>query len=164
VKGILFFSSYQRVIAAREVFTRAQQIYIRAHESCRPLLGSLLFLKGKKKRQFSEKKEFFFTCGRSQFSHHRPQLVRLSFMKRENDLDFFFLFWWQLKGKQQRHKADWIHQMMNATFSLDSLLDWVGNFAFRWVAQTPFVFFTYQILFFGFFIYVGKNRIEQVLT
>jgi hypothetical protein len=73
------------VIAAREVFTRARQIYIRPHESCRPLLGSLLFLKEKKKAIFRGKTNFSYVRPFSfPIIGHSSSGSRL-FMKREND-------------------------------------------------------------------------------
>lgn len=71
---------------------------------------------------------------------------------------FFFYFGGNQKANNKRHTADWIYQMMNATLSLYSLLDRVGNFAFRWVAQTPFVFVFSLIkyYFLGFYLR-GKN-------
>lgn len=155
VKGNLFFFLPTRDCSAWGFYASTADIYPPARKLS-AIVGLAVISQRKKKGNFQGKNEFFL-CAAVQFSHHRPQLVRLSFIyEKRKWLRLFFYFGGNPKANNERHTADWIYQMMNATLSLDSLLDRVGNFAFRWVAQTPFVFFTYQILFLGFYLR-GKN-------
>lgn len=104
-----------------------------------------------------KRKTNFLSCGRSVFPSSataaRPALV----YEKRKWLGLFFFFGGNQKANNKRHTADWIlYQMMNATFSLYSLLDRVGNCLSVGCANTPFVFHLSNIIFWGFYLR-GKN-------